>query len=167
MILRSEKLDYIMLPTSPLPAGITGLGSDADSPASLIDTREFLSYCHSVAREHRGVVRSSYDAKYPRNFAAATLSLPDCSLSVVLNVHYPFLALATPLQEHDMEPQFIDLPSVADTFREFQRYTVLNPSELSTPITENVICALSEAERREIRYWKPEAIGEIIFNSWD
>ncbi|MGA5757018.1 hypothetical protein [Nonomuraea bangladeshensis] len=43
----------------------------------------------------------------------------------------------------------------------------MGASLLMSPLTKVDTTALSAAEWREIEYWKPKTLGELLFNAWD
>jgi hypothetical protein len=61
---------------------------------------------------------------------------------------------------------FIDLPeeitSVANP-----DFTYLSAAELNAKYTKDDLTELAEIELKEIRYWRPENVGEIVFNYFD
>lgn len=153
----------------PLPRGTIGVWTCDESPPTKMSARDFSSYCHTVARQLGARVAAIDGPKtsHPRSFVAATLELPTRAISVLLNAYWPFVALAQPLSVGDFYPTFIDEVTVSDAFREFECYSVLSLDELNAPVTDEAIALLSEVEVREIRYWKPTKIGEVLFNAWD
>lgn len=48
-------------------------------------------------------------------------------------------------------------------------YHVTVEVELNAPINQNWVMAteLNSAELKQLAYWKPETVGQIIYNYWD
>jgi hypothetical protein len=46
-------------------------------------------------------------------------------------------------------------------------YQVLPAAELRQPLTSADLSDLSAHEHEQIRYWKPQTVGELLFNYWD
>jgi hypothetical protein len=46
-------------------------------------------------------------------------------------------------------------------------FRMLGPAELNDPLTDAHLADLPRAELGQIRYWKPETVGQTIFNFWD
>ncbi len=44
---------------------------------------------------------------------------------------------------------------------------VLTTAELHTPLRQVDLRALGPAEHRQIAYWQPGTVGELLFNFWD
>jgi hypothetical protein len=60
---------------------------------------------------------------------------------------------------------FLDVPVLATKYNDY--YTVLTKEYLDTPISLKHLSTLSKAELKQISYWKPLTVGEVIFNHWD
>ena len=62
---------------------------------------------------------------------------------------------------------FIDAPTLHAHFSPF--YQVLEKKALNKPLNLSLAMKtkLNKAELKQIEYWKPESIGQIIFNYWD
>ena len=70
--------------------------------------------------------------------------------------------------------KFIDEPDLIKQFSSF--YKVLGTKELNEPLSlrfgskKSILQnanELNSAELEQIAYWKPEKVGEVIFNYWD
>lgn len=106
------------------------------------------------------------------NFLDVEAKVFNKHLHILLNVHYPFIAFAIVVENGKLT--FVDEPELFRQFSPF--YYVLNTKELNEPLilkqgSKNSILQndneLNSAELKQIAYWKPERIGEIIFNYWD
>ena len=60
--------------------------------------------------------------------------------------------------------RFVDESNLTTLFMQF--YRVLTVAELNKPLRQ-LDNGLNQAEWEQIAYWKPERIGDIIFNYWD
>ncbi|MGB5916665.1 MAG: hypothetical protein WBG63_17505 [Phormidesmis sp.] len=166
-------LPDVMLPDSErmvfLPQGITGFWFYKDPPPPSTDERDFSAYCHTAARRLRGsvIAKELATEHYPQNFSVITVQLPYETVAILLNAQFPMIAMAQPIFEHEMTLSFIDVPALADEFRKFGCYYIFSASELAQPITDETLSDLSDAEINQIEYWKPSAIGELVFNFWD
>ena len=88
---------------------------------------------------------------------------------ILLNAYYPFLALASTVGFKHIN--FIDDPVFSKDFMPF--YKVLSKEELNEPLgirnskgkvnLENKN-NLNSSELEQILYWKPNTIGEVMFN---
>ena len=118
--------------------------------------------CHALARKNGGVVTEVDTDTYPRNFYSAKLSRYDQSVFILQNIHYPYIAFA----QRDASGGFV-LTSRPEWFR-FPTGSVcfLSLAELNQDWSG--LCGeLSPEELEQIRYWNPQTVGEIIFNTWD
>jgi len=91
--------------------------------------------------------------------------MSDSPFFILLNEHYPFLAFAAAIEYGNI--QFTDIPALHDDFSPF--YQIMSKAELSKPfnlsLTRN--SEIWSAELEQITYWKPETIGQTIYNHWD
>src|SRR5699024_2639899 len=102
---------------------------------------------------------------YPSNFYYAYLDVLGNRFYILLNAYYPWLAFASVVEFGNIK--FIDRPVPNEQFSSF--YRLLDADELNVPFHQNLIkkTELNSAEWEQIIYWKPETIGQIIFNYWD
>ncbi|MGG3792183.1 hypothetical protein ABEV41_13520 [Geobacillus thermodenitrificans] len=147
-----------------LPNGITGFyHANVDPPPPQVDGKPFKQLCFDVAIRSGGKIIDFKRPQYPANFYYAQVQMVDDPLYILLNAHYPYLAVASTVECGNI--QFIDHPVIDEQFSPF--YQVLQSAELNAPIHPNLISGLNSAELEQISYWKPKTIGEIIFNYWD
>ena len=145
-----------------LSRGITGFwGVNTDVPPFL-DESAFRRMCHALARENGGAVTEVDTDTAIRNFYSAKLSRYDQSVFVLQNIHYPYAAFA----QRDVsgrfvltqQPECLQLPESPVRF--------LSLAELNQ--SWRGLCGeLGPVELEQIRYWSPQTVGEIIFNTWD
>ena len=149
-----------------LPAGATGFGPSTQ-PRGREDTREFLAACHAAARQTGATVTASQRAAVTPDFDAVVLAyehehvaaLRHALLNVVAFVQVPGDHVAPPLA-------FTDRPGLAQVLGEIG-YQVLPAAELRQPTTSADLSNLTAHEHEQIKYWKPETVGELLFNYWD
>ena len=76
------------------------------------------------------------------------------------NAYYPWIAFAK--SYNFTKIKFIENPfSITDS-----GICVLTLSELQQD-WHNIVGELNKAELKQIEYWKPNTVGDIIFNFWD
>ena len=145
-----------------LPRGITGFGSINTDPPLFLDEKAFCQMCYSIALENGGTVTELDTDTYPRNFYSAKLSRHDQSVSVLQNIHALYAAFAQRDTSGGFiwisQPEWLQLPEGSVRF--------LSPSEL-TRDWHDLCGELSPEDLEQIRYWDPQTVGEIIFNTWD
>lgn len=145
-----------------LPRGITGFWSGNAAPPPFLDEKAFRRMCYTLARKNGGAVTEVDTDTTVRNFYSAKLSRYDQSIFILQNIYYPYGAFA---QRDDSDrfiltsrPEWLRLPESPVRF--------LSPDELNQ--NWRGLCGeLSPEELEQIRYWNPQTVGEIIFNTWD
>lgn len=145
-----------------LPRGITGFWGTATAPPPHLDEKAFCQMCYSIAMENGGVVTEVDTDTAARNFYSAKLSRYDQSVFILQNIHYPYIAFA----QRDAASRFV-LISPPDWLQlSDDPVRVLSPNELNQD-WHGLCGELSPEELEQIRYWNPQTVGEIIFNTWD
>ena len=131
-------------------------------PPPFLDEKAFCQMCYSMALENGGTVTELDTNTYPRNFYSAKLSRYDQSVFILQNIHYPYIAFA----QRDGFGGFV-LISPPDWLQlSDDPVRVLSPNELNQD-WHGLCGELSPEELEQIRYWNPQTVGEIIFNTWD
>ncbi|WP_230200279.1 hypothetical protein [Bacillus niameyensis] len=149
-----------------LPNGITGFyNSKVNTPPPQVDWRQFKQLCFDVAIRSGGKVIDFKSPRYTENFYYAQVKILDNQFYILLNEHFPYLAFASVVEFGNIK--FIDEPFIYEQFSPF--YQVLKSVELNAPFNQNLVkpTELNNAELEQISYWKPETIGQLIFNYWD
>lgn len=145
-----------------LPRGITGFWNGNTAPPPFSDGEAFCQMCYSIALESGWMVTEVDTDTASRNFYSAKLSKYDQSVFVLQNVHYPYAVFAQ--QDDDGGYIFIGSPEWFQLPEGTVRF--LSPAELNQD--RSGLCGeLSPEELEQIRYWKPQTVGEIVFNTWD
>ena len=150
-----------------LPRGITGFRDRrAGGAIPAVAPKSFARACHTAARLGGGRVETFDVARYPRNYYRAIIRLREDAVAVLCNAHFPWVAFAS-VSDDGISHRFIDAPALASRFYEAMPCEVLSPSSLEGPPDAASLNELSAAELEQIRYWEPDRLGDIIFNSWD
>lgn len=145
-----------------LPRGITGFWGTDTAPPPHLDEKAFCQMCYSIAMENGGTVAELDTDTYPRNFYSFQIRRHDNAIYILQNVHYPYAAFV----QRDAfggfvltgQPEWLRLPIGSVHF--------LSLAELNRD--RSGLCGeLSPEELDQIRYWNPQTVGEIIFNTWD
>ena len=147
------------------PNGITGFYGPGGHNPPQIDESLFKQIGYSALSRHGGKVIEFQAPQYPANYYTVHAEMSDSPFFILLNEHYPFLAFASAVEYGNI--QFMDIPALHEDFSPF--YRIMSASELGKPfnlsLTRN--SELWSAELDQITYWKPETIGQIIYNHWD
>lgn len=156
---------FSLHPLIPLPAGITGFFGPEDQLIQPASPQGFRRLCHGLAREAGGKVLETDETLLCKNFYVGTLLLPAGPCCLLRNAYFPditFSASADP-----SAGAFVDSP-IFPASPLLSRYHLLGPTQLSASCTDpGVLDCLSPAELAQIRDWKPQTIGQILFNLWD
>lgn len=150
-----------------LPAGVSGFYSSDEQKPPEIDVAKYKELCHRLARDKGAKLQEFSDSLYPANFYKALFHFGDEDICLVMNKHYPLLAFAKTADAVKVE--FIDYPDGTEAIS--GEFTVLSKDELETPVPKNPeelkSSGLNKGEIKQIKYWKPDRLGEIVFNFWD
>lgn len=150
--------------------GVTGFYSANQQPPSM-DEKQFKQNCYSLISSMDGDVLSFQGAQAASNFFNAEAKLLNKHLHILLNAHYPFMAFACKVDYGKII--FYDEPELLKLFSPY--YTVLGTDELNESVilklgSRRIIQndnELNDEELTQIAYWKPERMGDILFNYWD
>ncbi|MEH7501050.1 hypothetical protein V7152_03250 [Neobacillus drentensis] len=154
-----------------LPNGITGFYEKENEPPKM-DGKQFKQVCFSLVTNNRGLVLNYNEPYGGTNFFDVEVKVFNKHFHVLLNAHYPFLAFASVVNFKQIN--FVDEPQLFEQFSYF--YSVLETKELNEPLfikLSSIECILqndnelNSAELKQLIYWKPERIGDLIFNFWD
>ncbi|MGG3891252.1 hypothetical protein [Metabacillus fastidiosus] len=150
-----------------LPNGITGFSTSEANKPPQVEEKQFKQLCFHFVTHKGGKVIDFNVPQYPVNFYNAKVEIFNMQFCILLNEHYPYLAFTSTVEFGNIE--FIDIPILSEQFSLF--YQVMDTAALNVPISkileEKNKHELNNAEWGEIAYWKPETIGQIIFNYWD
>lgn len=147
-----------------LPRGVTGFDDQRVPPKPHDLLKELKALGHEVARQTRGrILGGAAGGLVGDNFHRLHLEGRDFRVVVLLNAFHPLVGFA---KTDASEPIFTDIP---DGFlsRDQGLFTFIGKAILSSPPDRASLSALAEAEIRQMDYWRPRRLGDIIFNHWD
>ena len=145
-----------------LPRGITGFWRVNEASPPFLDKKAFCQMCYSIAVENGETVAEVDTDTASRNFYSAKLGRYDQSVFLLQNIHYPYAAFA----QRDADGRFIFTGSPEWLHLPEGTVRFLSPAELNQD-WRGLCSELSPEELEQIRCWKPQTVGEIIFNTWD
>lgn len=148
-----------------LRPGISGFGGSADARWTLAG---FRTACHAAARAVGGRIAHSEDPGPGRNHYRALIELAGGSADdarwILLNAIHPLLAFARP--GRDLRYEFVDEPALARAFH--GPCDVVPAAQLTAPLDlRSARPLLAPDERAQADYWRPERVGDLVFNHWD
>lgn len=150
-----------------LPHGITGFADrrpDAPLPAADL-AKSFTKACQIAARAELGRVERVDSANPSRSYHQAILQWQGVAIAALCNAYRPWIAFAEP--SDDLPLRFIGAVALANRFRDAMDCEILGPELLEAHPDASALAGLSNVERGQVRYWRPQRIGDIIFNTWD
>jgi hypothetical protein len=100
------------------------------------------------------------------NYALAVFTRHQETIAAVLNGVFPLLAFVTPPTEGQLELDFVDCPELGAAFEQLE-YEVLLAVELARPLTREMWQGLAPHEQKDVRYFRPRRVGDVIYNYWD
>lgn len=154
------------------PNGVTGFYSSIDNKPNEIDENHFKSICFDLVRRNKGKLLKIDEENLTNNFLKVKVDMFNREIYVLLNAYYPFLALAATVEFQHIS--FIDDLVLSMYLMPF--YKVLSKEELNEPLdirnSKGKVSLenknnLNGSELEQIFYWKPNTVGEVIFNFWD
>jgi hypothetical protein len=155
-----------------LPNGITGFYHSKNNQPPKVDGKQFKQVCFTITDRSEGIVLEFKEPQYSMNFFDVEVKVFNKHFHILLNEHYPYLAFASVVEFERIN--FIEIPELVKQFSSV--YKVISVKELNEPLVlklgskKNFIQNnndLNSVELEQVAYWKPERIGEIIFNYWD
>lgn len=149
-----------------LPRGVTGFRGHQSEPLPKTDPQVFAMICYEVARTISGRVGAITPPGVTPNFHSAVIVHGGKQVMLLGHQHAPFLATAAPASGN-ASIIFVDDPRIHAALNPPGPFRLLTLSELQTPLNLADLAALDHAELVQINYWKPNTVGELIFNYWD
>jgi len=151
--------------------GISGF-YNAEIDELLVVISHFKKLCYALANHVGGKLVTVSDSQ-ETNFYRADLQINGKEIHILLNSIYPLIAIASRVEYMDIT--FIDDQTLTNGIEAYStEYRVLHLRELSEKLlldehknklrNENI---LNELELKQIIYWMPKTVGEIIYNHWD
>jgi len=149
-----------------LDRGATGFCGQGDKLANESDLTLFRSACWDAARRIGGRVGELTPAG-ASSFHSATITSRAEEHVVLCHAHLPVVAF-TELPPVPGQPlaRFVNPPPWVDAFTAFG-FRYLQVEDLSLPMSKVDVAELAEAELSQIRYWRPQALSDLLFNWWD
>ena len=149
-----------------LRSGITGF-----LPAPSVKENKFKQICYSLFGSK---VLDFIGAEAGKNFYECIIKIKDKRIHILLNGQYPFMAFTSTREVYVKYFPFIDEPELSKLFNQY--YKILHPNQLNEPLRYTQKGAkiivknenhLHQDELEELVYWKPETVGDVVFNYWD
>ncbi len=132
-----------------------------------IDIKAFQSACHLAARELGCQLLGKRLIEYSvANFYSMGFDNNGARNAIIVNAHYPIVACSTYPVDH-ANVDIVDENKILTWFSENTDYKYPGLSLLLDNPKDEDLEVLCKAEIDQIKYWKPKAIHQIVFNCWD
>lgn len=153
--------------TLPLPRGITGFSSNGNIPFR-VKFADFKRACYgaSLATGARNITFHNAEGQVEPNFHWAEVQTSSETVYVLCNAHLPWVAFVE-ADPQGVALQFSEKAELMEAWNAFPEFRVLDVTYLEAIPALDVLQYLDPAERHQIKFWKPQRIGDIIFNHWD
>ncbi|WP_225448507.1 hypothetical protein [Streptacidiphilus sp. P02-A3a] len=148
-----------------LGRGATGFRGAKDDPLPEADLQAFRAAWHAAARLADGQAGELVRQAYPRSFHTATVADRNGTHVVLCHAHLPLVAFAAD-QWRGHTVEFRDPPIWSNIFTD-AGFMVMSERLLNSPLSQVDTSDLCSAEWIQIRYWRANRLGEVLFNSWD
>jgi hypothetical protein len=144
--------------------GATGFSPPSGAHA---DLREFTAICYHAARAIGGAVTGVTPAGVTPNFHTVDITQAQHHIAVLRHIVLPLIAFARSPVGGGLTVRFVDHRDLADALTSLTDAQVLTVEQLGTPLARVDLSALDRHEHSQIKYWKPDTVGDLLFNFWD
>lgn len=128
--------------------------------------RSWLSAVHWLARQNGGQVQGGVDKPdVDQNYYSVVVALPQATVTLLLNTGARLVACVTGERPFPTEATFIEVPS-PEVFTPLG-LSAARVDDMEQTLTEKHLTALPRGEAKEVRYYDPPRVGEVIFNWFD
>lgn len=142
--------------------GITGF-SNKKAILPSMSRNEFKRICFEVAITLKFKIEN-FDFKLDgKNFYYAEIKFNNNTMYILLNAYHPFVAFASEMTIYNNK--YIEDEGLKMEFGKV--YEILAVSELESPISNKEKGHLNNEELKQLKYYTPNNLSEIIFNYWD
>ncbi|MGC4749114.1 hypothetical protein ACLQ28_26155 [Micromonospora sp. DT201] len=147
-----------------LSPGATGFNPP---PGDQTDLNAFTAVCYHAARTIDATVTGVTPAGITPSFHTIDVTHAQHRIAVLRHTALPIVAFASPRAPGDSNITFIENPGLAAAITNLTDAQVLTLDQLHTPLAQIDLSALDPGEQDQISYWKPNTLGELLFNFWD
>lgn len=142
-----------------LEKGITGFFDIYSDPLGEINYSAFKQACYSIRMDFCNL--NNVCNPDNTNYFYSHFTFNGQNLYILLNKYYPIVAFTNELTMNGKT--FIDFKENSFVLAS---YNMVGAEILNAAFTSSEH-NLSEVELKQIKYWNPTSIGNIIFNEWD
>lgn len=157
------------MPRLKLPKGITGFWGidDLIPPVPTTNVKHFRKSCFDVARSLAGkIVDTKRLQQTSENFQFEIIEVQGERYALVVNSVFPLVTITEPYESWGLLVP-AEAPRIVKAFDLIGKYQMVSRIEFLLPLSEIDLSQLADAELEQMKYWRPQSAGEIIFNCWD
>lgn len=133
--------------------------------------QEIMSALHSIARQQRCAIKNFHWQTYPLSFHWVELDGAEGQFSLLIEEGSPFAALCRAVPPVGEKLDFFDDQSFAEAADSIQApFSFMPAASLGKDLTaadRAFVANLSDRHASDLKYWKPETVGDVVFNFWD
>ena len=126
-----------------------------------MDGSDFKRVVYDVARQLGARVVSIHEPNVTPNFVTAELAVGERHV-YLLRSHAGDWALCSEVDFSGCRLLFDDNPSITDILESHHSIRVRSKADLLGPFVKHL--GISD---HDIRYWRPQTVGDALFNWWD
>lgn len=128
--------------------------------------RDFRRLCHSAAGSTgRRVTRFIEAAELNVSFHQCVITDRTHEVTILCDRSLPLLALARTPASFPLT--FVDDPALFGALGDVPGFEVFSRERLATPFSQVDVSAFKQVTAADVRYWRPETLGDALFNHWD
>jgi hypothetical protein len=101
------------------------------------------------------------------SYYRAGLAWPGRRLDLLCHRHLPLLAVAVSSTDSSAALVFVEDVGLREALSETGPFRLLTVAELTAALSSADLSELGAAELKQIAYWQPDTVGQVLFNSWD
>jgi hypothetical protein len=138
---------------------------------SEVDSAQFKKLCHSWANMNHGKFVSFEKPNESQNFYKAELNWTGDRIFLLLNSSYPIVAFASSVEYFNIKFSEHPHTNLIEVFK--NDFTIATVDELVAPLifverSQTVLNNnnLNKSELSQVFYWKPNTVGEVVYNYW-
>ena len=126
-----------------------------------MDYSGFKTIVYQIIQQLDGKVNSCWQASATPNFHAAEIEFKRQKIYVLCNIEGDW-AYSSYFAEDDCNLAFINFPEFSALLMQLYGYVSLTQTEL-----DGRFVAREHMLASDIKYWRPQTLGEGLFNWWD
>lgn len=142
--------------------GITGLSSGKTMLPTL-NKDEFKRVCFQISNTLKFNIENFDFELVGKSFYYTKIKFNHDTIFILVNAYYPIIAFASEI--NPFNNIYLDNARLNSEFSKF--YRVLSVSELKSPIDNEERKYLNHEELKQLEYYNPNCLAEVIFNYWD